>query len=129
MSTDPRQRFIENPFFVLGLPIDCARADAEREASKLLGLLALGVASATRYRSPLGAHDRTADDVRRAIADLRDPARRLLAEVWAAAPIEAERSAGAEADAATATEPTAPTCWPDALDALALRPRTPRSRP
>ncbi|MEZ4367051.1 MAG: hypothetical protein R2939_12320 [Kofleriaceae bacterium] len=48
-------------------------------------MLALGLAAASRYRSPLGEHARTAELVRAAIATLRDPQARLLAEVWARA--------------------------------------------
>ncbi len=114
MSSDPRARVTHNPFVVLGLPPDASRADAERQAALLLGQLALGLAAAQRYRSALGEHVRTSDDVRQAIAELRDPARRVTAEVWAAAP--------AAAAAAAPTTPTTP-AWPDALIALGLAPR------
>ena len=73
----------DNPFFVLGLPPDTSRIEIEREAQKLLGMLELKLASAGRYASPLGWHARTPDLVRAAVAALRDPARRLLAEAWA----------------------------------------------
>ena len=76
-------RLRENPFFVLGLPVTASRIEVEREAQKLLGMLELGLASATRYASPLGWHARTADLVRAAAATLRDPRRRLVAEAWA----------------------------------------------
>ena len=120
MASDPRARLIENPFLVLGLPTSCTRAEAEREASKLLGLLAVGVASASTFGSPLGRHPRTADAVRRAIAELRDPAQRLLAELWA------NGAVGESADASNVSHATADgpaPGWPDALEALALRPR------
>jgi hypothetical protein len=76
-------RLRENPFFVLGLPVTASRMEIEREAQKLLGMLELELATAGRYASPLGWHARTPDLVRGAVAALRDPARRLLAEAWA----------------------------------------------
>lgn len=76
-------RLRENPFFVLGVPVTASRVEIEREAQKLLGMLELGLAPASRYASPLGWHPRTSDLVRAAAATLRDPRRRLLAEAWA----------------------------------------------
>ena len=76
-------KIVDNPFFVLGLSPDTSRIEIEREAQKLLGMLELGVGGATHYASPLGWHARTADLVRAAVAALRDPRRRLVAEAWA----------------------------------------------
>lgn len=73
----------ENPFFVLGCPITATGQEVERTAAKLLGLLELGAASAKRYVSPLGEHPRTADLVRAAAAELRDPEKRIVHEIWA----------------------------------------------
>jgi len=74
---------IENPFFVLGLSPDASRLELEREAQKLLGMLELGFAAAKTYQTPLGPRARTAELVRAAVATLRDPYQRLLAELWA----------------------------------------------
>jgi hypothetical protein len=76
-------RVRENPFFVLGLEPDAPRAEVERAGQKLLAELALGREAARRYVTPLGPEERTPERVRVAIADLRDPARRLVHEAWA----------------------------------------------
>lgn len=73
----------DNPFFVLGVAPDASRIELEREAQKLLGMLELGFADAATYATPLGPQPRTAEAVRAAVAALRDPYRRLLAELWA----------------------------------------------
>lgn len=78
-----RARLATNPFYVLGLRPDCARAEIEREGQKLIGMLELELSSATSYRSPVGVHRRTPELVREAMAELRDPNRRLLHELWA----------------------------------------------
>jgi hypothetical protein len=76
-------KIIENPFYVLGLSPDVSRIEIEREAQKLLGMLELDFAAARTYATPLGARPRTAEAVRAAVAALRDPYRRLVAELWA----------------------------------------------
>jgi hypothetical protein len=73
----------DNPFFVLGVSVDSARPEIEREAQKLLGMLELGFAAARSYATPLGPRERTAELVRAAVAALRDPSQRLVAELWA----------------------------------------------
>jgi hypothetical protein len=73
----------DNPFFVLGLSPDASRIEIEREAQKLLGMLELGFAEAAVYATPVGPRPRTAEAVRAAVAALRDPYRRLVAELWA----------------------------------------------
>ena len=73
----------DNPFFVLGVATDASRIEVEREAQKLLGMLELGFADARTYATPLGPRERTAEAVRAAVAALRDPQRRLVAELWA----------------------------------------------
>lgn len=78
-----RARLASNPFFVLGLRPDCGRAEIEREGQKLIGMLELELSGATTYRSPIGEHRRTPELVREAMAELRDPNRRLLHELWA----------------------------------------------
>lgn len=74
---------VDNPFFVLGISADASRIEIEREAQKLLGMLELEFADAKLYATPLGPRPRTAELVRAAVATLRDPYRRLVAELWA----------------------------------------------
>jgi hypothetical protein len=74
---------VENPFLVLGLSPDVSRIEIEREAQKLLGMLELEFAVAQTYATPLGPRPRTAENVRAAVAALRDPYQRLVAELWA----------------------------------------------
>jgi hypothetical protein len=76
-------RIVENPFFVLGISPDASRIELEREAQKLLGMLELGFAGSQTYATPLGPRPRTAEMVRAAVAALRDPYTRLVAELWA----------------------------------------------
>jgi hypothetical protein len=76
-------KIAENPFFVLGVSPDASRIEIEREAQKLLGMLELGFAAAATYETPLGPRPRTAEAVRAAVAALRDPYQRLVAELWA----------------------------------------------
>jgi hypothetical protein len=78
-------RMADNPFYVLGLRPTCSRADAEREGTKLLGMLELGLAAAATYATPLGPQPRTPEKVREAMGELRDPERRLRHELWARA--------------------------------------------
>ena len=73
----------DNPFFVLGVAPDASRIEIEREAQKLLGMLELGFAEVQTYGTPLGPQPRTAEAVRAAVAALRDPYQRLVAELWA----------------------------------------------
>jgi hypothetical protein len=73
----------DNPFFVLGISVDASRIEVEREAQKLLGMLELGFAEARTYATAQGPRERTAELVRAAVATLRDPYRRLVAELWA----------------------------------------------
>jgi hypothetical protein len=76
-------RIVDNPFFVLGLSPDASRIELEREAQKLLGMLELGFPAAQTYATPLGPRTRTPESVRAAVAVLRDPYQRLVAELWA----------------------------------------------
>jgi hypothetical protein len=82
-SDAARQRLASNPFYVLELRPDCSRADVERQGQKLIGMLELELSGALRYGSPLGEHPRSSQLVRAAMAELRDPNRRLLHELWA----------------------------------------------
>lgn len=76
-------KIVDNPFFVLGISPDASRIEIEREAQKLLGMLELGFAAAQQYATPLGLRTRTPEQVRAAVAALRDPYQRLVAELWA----------------------------------------------
>jgi hypothetical protein len=76
-------QIVENPFFVLGVATDANRIEIEREASKLLGMIELDFPEAKTYATPLGSRPRTSEAVRAAVAALRDPYQRLVAEVWA----------------------------------------------
>src|SRR5687767_9442974 len=76
-------RLVENAFFVLGLKPGCSRIEVEREGQKLLGQMDLGLAQAAEYATPLGLRPRTAELIRWAMAELRDPSRRLRHETWA----------------------------------------------
>ena len=95
-------KIVDNPFFVLGVTPDASRIEIEREAQKLLGMLELDFADARSYQTPLGPRPRTHEAVRAAVAALRDPYRRLVAELWArhappaqpAAPPEPPREPG-----------------------------------
>jgi hypothetical protein len=70
-----------NPFHVLGLAPTAERSEVERAGQKMLALVALGHAGVASYDSPLGPRPRDAEVVRTALAALRDPAQRLLAEL------------------------------------------------
>ena len=89
--TDAREDDVENllrerlanPFLVLAVAPAAGIGDIERQAQRLLAELAAGLDRARRYPTPFGARERTAEMVRAAIAELRDPARRLAHEWWA----------------------------------------------
>jgi hypothetical protein len=98
------RRLADNPFHVLGLRPDCSRAELEREGQKLLGMLELELSAARTYASPLGIHERTSEQVREAMAELRDPERRSIHELWAALP----PASPASPSAATPTNDDAP---------------------
>ncbi len=90
MIPELRARLLENPFYVLELAPDCSRADIERAGQKLLAMLELGLSGADRYATPLGDGRRDTAKVREAMAELRDPQRRLLHELWVARPTGSE---------------------------------------
>jgi hypothetical protein len=92
----------DNPFFVLSLSPDASRIEIEREAQKLLGMLELGFSDAKTYATPLGPRARTPEAVRAAVAALRDPYQRLVAELWA------RHAPPARASTATQDAPSAP---------------------
>jgi len=78
-----RERWLENPFFVLGIATNATRVEVERAGQRLLAELVINRKSALEYETPVGPNARTPDLVRQALAELRDPARRLLHEAWA----------------------------------------------
>lgn len=80
------RRRLENPFLVLGLPRSVSAEEAEREGQKLLAMLAAGLEEARCYATPFGAQARSAEMVRAALAELRDPDRRLAHEFWTTTP-------------------------------------------
>lgn len=92
-----------NPFFVLGLSPETSRIEIEREAQKLLGMLELGFVDVLTFATPLGPRPRTPESVRAAVAALRDPYQRLVAELWA------RHAPPAQATASAATATAAPT--------------------
>ncbi|MDP2273459.1 MAG: hypothetical protein Q8K32_22155 [Archangium sp.] len=81
------ERIAENPFYVLGVSPTASRTELEREGNKLLSMLQLGLKESKVYRSPVGEHPRTEEAVRAAMAELRDPKRRLVHELLASLPV------------------------------------------
>jgi hypothetical protein len=75
-------RLLDNPFYVLELAADCSRAQVERSGQRLLAMLELGLSGASSYATPFGPGLRDAAKVREAMAELRDPSRRLFHELW-----------------------------------------------
>jgi hypothetical protein len=107
---------VDNPFLVLGISPDATRIEIEREAQKLLGMLELGFEAAKTYATPLGPRTRSSEAVRAAVAALRDPYQRLVAELWA-------RHAPAATLAASHAEPVDElTATPGTRRALGWRP-------
>jgi hypothetical protein len=80
---DPLAVWRSNPFFVLEVPIDATPPEVERAGQRLLALLTVESAAAGTYQTPLGPATRDADQVRQALAALRDPRQRVLHELWA----------------------------------------------
>jgi hypothetical protein len=116
------ERIRDNPFYVLGLRPDATRQAIERQGTKLLGMLELKLKSAAAYPTPVGRAERTPEKVRAAMAELRDPARRLDHEIWARLDPEAlpAREASAPLEE-KAPSPRARDPWPEALAALGWR--------
>ena len=119
------EKLRDNPFYVLGLRPEATRQQVEREGQKLLGMLELKLGSAARYPTPVGPGERTADKVRVAMAELRDPERRLGHELWArleAAPLPAATSGAGEASEVSARpRRKADAPWAGALALLGWR--------
>ncbi len=120
MDRGQERRLSGNPFYILALPVSCGRGEVEREGQKWLGMLELGLAGAGAYRSPIGTHERTPELVRWAMAELRDPDRRLGHELWAQLePRPAAPSAGTPGvSAAAAAASAADAAWPEGMQLL-----------
>jgi hypothetical protein len=101
----------ENPFYVLGLRPDCAPREVEREGQRLLSMLALGLKESKRYPTPVGERERTEELVRHAMAELRDPAKRLVHEVLARLPPVGPPHGAASAEQEELTWPRAPVAF------------------
>ena len=98
-------RISENPFYILELPSTATRTEIERAGQKLLSMLSLTLEAASVYPTPLGLMQRTEDQVRWAMHELRDPALRVQHRFWAALPPHPQ------------TPPASPQdlCLPDAI--------------
>jgi hypothetical protein len=83
MRRDRLAAWRRNPFFVLEVDITASAAEIERAGQRLMAMLNLGAASASRYETPLGIATRDADAVREALALLRDPHERVIFEILA----------------------------------------------
>jgi hypothetical protein len=115
---DALARLADNPFLVLELPTDASRAEIERAGQKLLMMLELGLSGARSHSTPLGPRARTPEMVRAALAELRDPDRRVMHELWALLPVREASPGDDEPDVELADE--APASF-DALQAWGWR--------
>lgn len=102
------RRHLENPFLVLGLGPDAGAAEVERQGQKWLGMLAAGLGEARVYVTPFGTVERTAELVRAAMAELVDPAKRLVHEWWAQGFAGTSAAPPARAAATPTPLPTSP---------------------
>jgi hypothetical protein len=121
-ETSAKERIRDNPFYVLGLRPDATRQAIERQGTKLLGMLELQLKSAAAYPTPVGRAERTPEKVRWAMAELREPSRRLDHEIWARLDPEALGATKAPTlpgeDDLPFTAPRADDPWPEAFAAL-----------
>lgn len=108
MADDLSSHILANPFAVLGLTLECSRKEFEREGQKLLGMLELSLDGAATYQTPAGPEERTAELVRWAMAELRDPDRRLFHELFFLQPDQKEAPLNLEA----------PEAWKEAFRSL-----------
>jgi hypothetical protein len=115
--SDAADRWADNPLLVLELDATAARAEIERAGQKLLAMLELGINSAALYPTPLGLRARTPESVRAAMAELRDPDRRIVHELWISATAVTVPIDDRHEDDDTGGEPF------DALTALGWEPR------
>ena len=82
IEAEVQARLRDNPFYVLELAADCSRAEVERSGQKLLAMLELELSGSRTYPTPFGPGSRDDTKVREAMAELRDPTRRLFHELW-----------------------------------------------
>jgi hypothetical protein len=76
-------RYLKNPFRVLGLPADCAEQDWRRRAKLVLQALVLGTSPQPSSWLPyLPAEPITREDVQAAARELEDPRSRLRHEIF-----------------------------------------------
>jgi hypothetical protein len=113
----------DNPFHVLELPVTASRMEIERAGQKWLSMLEIGVAAAASYPSPLGPRSRTPEAVRMAMAELRDPDKRVVAEMLLA-PARAGLAPPAIAPGDRDPRPGAMEPWPELAHLLGRRPRS-----
>ena len=71
---------LANPFLVLDLSPNASVEMVERKGELLISMLTVGMTEATSYQTPFGPRERTSELVREALAELRDPNRRLVHE-------------------------------------------------
>lgn len=115
-----RGRLLDNPFYVLEIAPECSRAEVERAGQKLLAMLELDLAGAAVYPTPLGRGQRDGAKVREAMAELRDPQRRLFHELWVCAASDSESSDPGGRDGSI-TDNSDPLGFSAALTALGWR--------
>ncbi len=84
----------ENPFYILDLQASASPKSIEKQKQKLLGMLKLGLASATLYETPVGSFSRTEETVRQAAAALENPSQRIHWELWVEASDRATEELG-----------------------------------
>ena len=113
-----RRNIAENPFYVLGLLPACTRMEIEREGHKLLSMLELRLSGAETYATPFGPEPRTPELVRAAMAQLRDPQKRLTHELRARLAPSVSNEIAEDKPEASGAQP-----WTDALAVLGWRPR------
>jgi hypothetical protein len=85
-EVDPLKRWRENPFFLLGILPGASELEIEREGRKLLAQLELGLKAVRSVETPLGPVERTPDNVRAALVELKDPRKRRAYALWAQVP-------------------------------------------
>jgi hypothetical protein len=111
-----REKLAHNPFYVLGVSTDAGRVEIEREGQKLLGMLELGLSAAKHAATPLGKIERSAELVRVALAELRDPEKRLRHELRAR--LKPELVLDPALDFDQGPPPPRPAAWPEVRSAL-----------
>ena len=122
----------ENAFFVLELAPDCSPMDVERQGQKLLAMLELGLESSRTYSTPNGERTRGDQEVRHAMAELRDPRKRIVHELWAGTAsvktgsvetgsVEAGPSGSEAAAGDTTSADETGTAWPTAFEDMGWR--------